>query len=370
MSALPGTAEEQRNQDACTGVSTAFTVVSVTIVALRVYTRAGIIGTFGKDDFMMLGALLFTLAYLVDIFVLRQNGMGFSGKRLNLDQMTGLIKTTLSLQIFYYLVVYFIKISILCCYLRIAVDKRLEKSCKYTIYLLTVFVVICIIVCVTQCLPLHKMWDLTGQVPGTCINTTAFFYSTSTFNILTDIWIIYLPINTLLKIQRPRREKLALIFVFSLGVFSCIASIVRLHSIRIYTESPDPFYDSVPVNIWSMIEINIGIWCASIPALKALFIRSQREKSRAATGYHYHSRDKSNSKGATAKIGAGASDSDRSQGTVIGHGDRDSVLLDMKPIASVAIGPRPANLETQAERDRERTGSEDRIYFPGADNRV
>lgn len=31
---------------------------------------------------------------------------------------------------------------------------------------------------VTQCMPLSKMWDFTGTVSGTCINSTAMFYST------------------------------------------------------------------------------------------------------------------------------------------------------------------------------------------------
>jgi hypothetical protein len=53
---------------------------------------------------------------------------------------------------------------------------------------------------------------------------------------------------------------------------------VRLHAIRIYTESADPFFDSVPINVWSQVEVNVGIWCASIPALKALFVAEKRER--------------------------------------------------------------------------------------------
>jgi len=41
-----------------------------------------------------------------------------------------------------------------------------------------------------------------------------------------------------------------------------------------------------------MIEVNIGILCASIPALKALFSSKQRERSRNGT-YQYHSRERS-----------------------------------------------------------------------------
>ncbi|KAF2732097.1 hypothetical protein EJ04DRAFT_408856, partial [Polyplosphaeria fusca] len=282
-------------QDTCTGVATAFTVLSVIIVALRLYTRSFIVHNVGRDDIMMVLALIFTLGYLAAIYVARDNGMGFSGASLALVEMQNLIKVTLAIEIIYYILVFAIKVSILFVYLRLAVNRTLERCTRVTIWILTVFVVICVIVCLVQCTPLHKMWDFVGLVPGHCINTTAFFYSTSSFNIITDIWILVLPIPTLMAIQRPKREKIALVGVFSLGVFSTIASIVRLHSIRIFTESKDPFFDSVPVNLWSMIEVNIGIWCASIPALKALVNRGQRERSRAAgnSGYKYHSRDKS-----------------------------------------------------------------------------
>lgn len=162
-------------------------------------------------------------------------------------------------------------------------------------------------------------------------------------------------------IQRPNREKIALIIVFGLGVFSCIASIVRLHAIRIYTESADPFYDSVPINLWSMVEVNVGIWCASIPALKALFIRSQRERSRNASSYKYHSRDKSGPKFSGKKFG---STSDHSQGTT-----NASDVYDMKAMESPVQHPQHA-ARKPSNVDSERSGSQERIFLAGADNKV
>ena len=122
--------------------------------------------------------------------------MGFSGKVLQLDQMTNLIKTVVAVEIFYYLCVNAVKVSIVFFYLRIgktttplhrylisahtyitAAEKTFERLCKFTIYFLSTFCLVCIIVCLTQCIPLHKMWDFTGLVQGTCINGTAFFYS-------------------------------------------------------------------------------------------------------------------------------------------------------------------------------------------------
>lgn len=67
----------------------------------------------------MLFALLFTLAYLACLLILREHGMGFSGKVLTLDQMTVTIKTIIAIEILYYLCVNAIKISIVLFYLRI-----------------------------------------------------------------------------------------------------------------------------------------------------------------------------------------------------------------------------------------------------------
>lgn len=63
-----------------------------------------------------------------------------------------------------------------------------------------------------------------------------------------DIWILVLPLKIIMRIPRPPREKLALFVIFGLGVISTIASIIRLQSLRIFTLSNDPFYDSLPIN--------------------------------------------------------------------------------------------------------------------------
>lgn len=69
------TAREQAQQDACTGVATAFSIISsrtsftsrslflvlihqVLIVGLRTYVRARLVRNFGKDDACMVAALV------------------------------------------------------------------------------------------------------------------------------------------------------------------------------------------------------------------------------------------------------------------------------------------------------------------------
>lgn len=65
-----------------------------------------------------------------------------------------------------------------------------------------------------------------------------------------------------------------------------MASVVRLHTIYKYTLAEDPFRNSLLVNLWSMIEVTIAICCASVPALKPVFSRSQRQRTRALSSSH------------------------------------------------------------------------------------
>lgn len=120
---------------------------------------------------------------------------------------------------------------------------------------------------------------------------------TSGFNIITDVWILCLPIKTLSSINRPKEEKITLIGIFTIGMLATIMSIVRLHSIYIYTLAEDPFRDGIKVNLWSIIEVNIGIVCASVPALKPIFtptkLREARSSNNKHSGYKFHSSDRS-----------------------------------------------------------------------------
>lgn len=86
------------------------------------------------------------------------------------------------------------------------------------------------------------------------------------------------------------KEKIALVCIFGAGTFAVIMSVVRLQSIYQFTLSTDPSRDGIAVslhmssmmhrrhltclsqvNLWSMLEVNTAILCASVPALKPIF---------------------------------------------------------------------------------------------------
>lgn len=54
---------------------------------------------------------------------------------------------------------------------------------------------------------------------------------------------------------------------------AAIASVCRLHALYVLTKTTDVPWDSPETTIWSTIELNIGIVCASLPTLRAFFIK-------------------------------------------------------------------------------------------------
>jgi hypothetical protein len=83
-----------------------------------------------------------------------------------------------------------------------------------------------------------------------------------------------LPYPVLITTQIPYKKKLILFGLFSLGTFISIIQIIRIQTIH----SLQNYLDSSMLIMWSMVENNLGITIASIPALSPL-IRSWRDKA-------------------------------------------------------------------------------------------
>lgn len=97
--------------------------------------------------------------------------------------------------------------------------------------------------------------------------------------------MLALPIPTVWKVPYSLPHKIGIIAAFLCGGFSTLASCIRLYSIRVYTESPQPLRDAAPINTWSFIEINIGICCASVAVIRQFVASSSRQNSLSSTNH-------------------------------------------------------------------------------------
>ncbi|CZR63852.1 uncharacterized protein PAC_13749 [Phialocephala subalpina] len=280
---------DRSRQTAMVAVTVIFTFFSTLAVVLRLIGRFVITRKLGIDDWFMIGGMIFTYGYLFEICYGLNYNIGLHGSDDTLDDMVHLLQIVYAIQLTYNTIIYLVKTSIVTFYLRLAtVDSGLRKASWATIIFLTLFWFGSQTTSTLQCLPVQSNWDLVGKYKKKCINTEAYFYVLAVVNIIIDIVILALPIRTLKDIKRNARDKIVLFVIFGVGGFSCISSIIRLYTIKVFTDSKDPFWDGVPINIWSMIEINVAMICASVPAMKPLFTKSIRDRavtSRTRHGY-------------------------------------------------------------------------------------
>ncbi|KAK8025488.1 hypothetical protein PG990_003311 [Apiospora arundinis] len=305
-------------------ISAVFTGISTFFVIVRTIIRSGIIRKTGIDDILIIISTvcfltwegswatltytwiwqLFTIAYLAVIVLARDTGLGQRIFTLSLGQMETLLKHTYAIEILYYVIIVTTKSSIVAMYYNIALTMSFRRACQITHAFLCVFFIVCIAVTFGQCRPLSLQWDPTlapAARRASCIDTTAFFYFTSAFNIIMDFWILGMPLRTLQTLQIRRSHRWVLYGVFGAFAFATAMSCVRLYSIYTYTLAEDPFMEGSLINVWSMIEINVGIICASVPALKPLFTpklllaRARGENPDAASAPPIHSGGSSSS---------------------------------------------------------------------------
>ena len=62
---------------------------------------------------------------------------------------------------------------------------------------------------------MEKIWN--PQLPGKCIGLEAFYYGAQIPNVLTDIFIIVIPIHENYQLELPLGQKLSLIGIFGLA---------------------------------------------------------------------------------------------------------------------------------------------------------
>ncbi|EEU42187.1 uncharacterized protein NECHADRAFT_79864 [Fusarium vanettenii 77-13-4] len=165
-------------------------------------------------------------------------------------------------QILYILIQVSAKASILAFYSRVFTSRTFRIAVWSAAAFLIGHGIIFLGLVIFQCSPMASIWN--RNLESKCLNLTAIGYAGAVFSIVEDIAILILPIPELLKLQLGGRKKAALLFMFSIGSFACVTSMVRLKYLVSFASTFDATF------IWSMIELSCALICASLPALRPL----------------------------------------------------------------------------------------------------
>ncbi|KAK4442526.1 hypothetical protein QBC34DRAFT_454555 [Podospora aff. communis PSN243] len=254
-------------------IVTCMMCLSTLVLLLRVFARARVQGIASTaDEWTILISWLFSIAFTVNVCVQTKYGLG-----KHVADLPPTTNFSAALELFYYgeatyyITVSLTKMSILFLYLKL-IPQRSYRVANWTMMaFVALTAATCVVAGIFQCSPIRRAWR--PDVPGTCFNQVALYLSNAGLNILQDIIIYLLPVKTLWSVQLPRKQRIALVAVFVVGAFVCLTGILRLESLTMASVSKDPTWDNYGAAIWSSIESNVGIVCASLVHLKPLIAR-------------------------------------------------------------------------------------------------
>ncbi|KAH7110667.1 hypothetical protein EDB81DRAFT_831440 [Dactylonectria macrodidyma] len=259
---------ESRSIEICIILSI-FCALSTTGVALRSYIRLVLLRTFGFDDAAIILAQVLAIGAAVAIGLETKYGLGFHTWAQPAEYFIPYMKAFYSSVVVYNVAMCPVKISILLQYRRVFAVRMVQLITFYGVVFMSAWTVTLCFLLTLICVPVSKFWDST--IPGRCLDSLTIWYMLAGFNLVTDLAIFCLPLPVIQSLQLPRKQKIMLIAVFGLGLFTCIISIIRIRTLKIAAATDDPNWDNVDAAIWSFLEVSTAIIAACLPTLRPIF---------------------------------------------------------------------------------------------------
>jgi hypothetical protein len=128
-----------------------------------------------------------------------------------------------------------------------------------------------------QCIPIAYIWE-GWQKPdyvGYCLNLNHLTFISTGFSIVQDLVILILPLPSLFQLKINIRDKIGLVFMFSLGLFATAISCLRtLYIIEFDRSNTNPTWEYVDLIIWTGLEVAVAVIVACLPAIWVFLKRS------------------------------------------------------------------------------------------------
>ncbi|KAH7020232.1 hypothetical protein EDB80DRAFT_633595 [Ilyonectria destructans] len=277
-----------------------FTVVCAIIVALRVWVRAFRVESHQKwkvnDWLAVFGFLPFIPASVMGVLAVRY-GVGAHDAYLDKFPLQEFIRIRGREYLLYYEMTYYgsssiTKFSIAFMILQICVQKKYVYFMYGIMGLMAVTATGCMIWLFTNCVPFAANWNVKL---GHCKSADGFLiisYVGTSVQVVSDWACAITPFFIVYSLQMPRRTKISVVGVLSLGILASIAALMRIVSykyIDIKAYPDDYMVAEGRLLLWSLLESSFAIIACSLPSLK-LFTKCLNGSTNRSTGLTPRSR--------------------------------------------------------------------------------
>lgn len=270
--------------------SAATLVLCSVFVILRLMSRFFVVKKPGWDDYTMIAAWLLAFGASFSIIFGTTRGLGRHQDDIPDQWLEPMQQSAYAFSVLYNPALMATKTSILIFYLSLSETQKIFRWATIsTLVVVNVGGLALTILNIVQCRPISAAWMYPVPATAHCTNIVTIYLSSAPLNIITDLAILFLPMPILTSMRLPKKQKIILVITFGFGIFVAIVDVVRIAYLQDaqratllaaqadHAESGTnqrntsdfSWYASLSF-MWSTVEINVGIMCGCVPAMKPL----------------------------------------------------------------------------------------------------
>lgn len=288
----------------------AVTIVMVTIsslfVGFRILSRGAIVKRIMLDDYFILVAWALAVGLSAGVCYSTVYGLGRHEVDIPAEWQRSLRESYYAVSVLYQPALMATKTSILAFYLSLSTADRVFKwACLVTLGVVNAGGLALTFVTAFQCSPVNALFQMVIPANAHCTDILTIYLASVPLNLITDLALLLLPMPILTAMRLPRKQKIILVVTFSAGIFVAVVDVVRISylqsaaearlsqiqssrssaaaaassssatasSLNVSTMEMDTSWYLSYTYLWTAIEVNVGIMCACVPALKPLVAR-------------------------------------------------------------------------------------------------
>jgi hypothetical protein len=175
----------------------------------------------------------------------------------------------------------FTKISLLLFYRRVFQNFRFRQLADGLLMAVILFGIGYLIFYLAQCRPTQYYWQRVNPgAKGNCSNPKIALLVFGVFVAVMDFLVLLLPLRISHALHVPFKRKFQIVVLFIIGLMACIGGILRTYYLHEVLFNASASGESVTFKFWifTSLEAFIGLICATLPDVKALWMSREAPK--------------------------------------------------------------------------------------------